>query len=76
MATPATWHVTSQVIQTELSDAGTGFIPVWQVSYVVDSGPAKGTTGRVNVPASVYSADTVKEAITEAVYHLDAVAGL
>lgn len=70
------WHVTSQSLQTELSETGVGFTPVWQVKYVVDNGPAKGTRGQVNIPASDFNADTVKSAIDAAVYHLDAVAGL
>lgn len=70
------WHVTSQTLSTELSDSGTGFTPVWQVKYLVDSGKAKGTRGQVNVPAEQYNKDTVKAAIDAAVYHLDQVAGL
>lgn len=70
------WHVTSQSLQTELSETGVGFTPVWQVKYVVDSGPAKGTRGQVNVPAEQFNADTVKAAIDAAVYHIDKVAGL
>lgn len=70
------WHVTSQSLQTELSETGVGFTPVWQVKYVVDSGPATGTRGHVNVPAEQFNKDTVKAAIDAAVTHLDAVASL
>lgn len=71
-----TWHVTAQSLQTELSESGTGFTTVWKVQYKVDSGPAEGTTGYVNIPASQYNKDTVTKAIAAAVYHLHQVAGL
>lgn len=70
------WRVKSQVLQTELSDTGTGFTPVWVVTYEITTGPATGTQGKVNIPAGQYSADTVKAAIDAAVYHIDKVAGL
>jgi hypothetical protein len=70
------WHVTGQNLTTEISDQGAGFVSVWAVKYAVDSGPAKGTTGTVNVPAAQFNADTVKQAIDAAVYHLDQVAKL
>lgn len=71
-----TWTVTSQRLDTELSDSGTGFVPVWRVSYSVNSGAAAGTTGYVNIPASQYNADTVKAAIDAQVTHLHNVASL
>ena len=70
------WHVTSQVQDTQISDTGTGFEPVWSVGYSVDSGPAKGTTGKVTIPVRLFNKDSVKSAIDEAVAHLDAVAKL
>jgi hypothetical protein len=70
------WHVVQQTLTTELSNSGTGFMPVWNVTYMVDSGPATGTQGKVNVPAAQFNADTVKAAIEAAVYHLDQVASL
>lgn len=72
----ATWTVTAQRLDTELSDSGTGFVPVWRVSYKVTSGPAIGTTGYVNIPADQYNADTVKATIDAAVTHLHNVASL
>lgn len=70
------WRVISQSLQNDLSDSGVGFVPVWQVTYEVTSGPATGTRGKVNVPAAQFNADTVKSAVDAAVYHLDQVAGL
>lgn len=71
-----TWTVTSQRLDTDFSDSGLGFVPVWRVNYSVNSGPASGTTGYVNIPASQYNADTVKQAIEAQVTHLHKVASL
>lgn len=70
------WHVTSQVLTTQLSDTGTGFDSVWEVGYMVDTGPASGTKGKVVIPASQFNAGNVKAAVDAAVYHLDQVAKL
>lgn len=70
------YHVVSQNLETDLSDTGTGFMPVWVVTYQVDAGNAKGTRGKVRIPAQQFNADTVKAAIDAAVYHLDAVANI
>lgn len=70
------WHVVAQTLETDLSEAGTGFTPVWVVTYLVDSGPAQNTRGRVRVPVAQFNKETVKAAIDAAVYHLDQVAGL
>lgn len=70
------WVIKNQVQETQLSDTGPGFDTVWKVTYQVTSGPAEGTVGVVNVPVAKYNAQTVKNAIDAAVYHLDQVAGL
>lgn len=70
------WRIVSQTLQTELSDTGVGFIPVWQVKFEVTQGPAKGTRGQVNIPQSQFNSDAVQEAVDSQVYHLDRVAGL
>jgi len=70
------WHVKSQVQDTVLSDTGSGFTHVWEVTYVVDGGPATGTVGKVRIPVEQFSADIVKSTIDAAVYHLDQVASL
>lgn len=70
------WTVTSQQLDTQLSDSGTGFQTVWKVNYQVTSGPASNTRGTVVIPTEQYNAETVKAAIDAAVYHLDKVAGL
>ncbi len=78
MTTPnlPTWTITGQRLDTELSDVGAGFTPVWRVAYKVTSGAARGTTGFINVPADEHNADTVAKAINAAVHHLDKVASL
>lgn len=70
------WTITSQQLNTQLSDTGTGFESVWEVGYQITTGPASGTKGKVVVPASQYNAANVKAAIDAAVYHLDQVAKL
>ncbi len=72
------WRIVpqGQRLSTELSPAGAGFHDVWEVTYEVTDGPAKGTVGMVKVPSETYSAEAVKEAVDAAVEHLHNVAGL
>jgi hypothetical protein len=72
------WHVVEggQRLTTQISAAGNGFVDVWEVSYEIDSGPAKGTTGIVRVPASQYNAETVKATINAQVQHQHNIASL
>jgi hypothetical protein len=72
------WHVVpqGQRLTTVLTNAGTGFTDVWEVTYMIDSGPAKGTTGQVRVPAAQYNAETVKATIDAQVQHMHNVASL
>lgn len=70
------WHVVSQRQDTIISETGPGFETVWEVTYQVDSGPASGTRGVVRVPVARYNAETVRDAINAAVFHVDAVGNL
>lgn len=72
------WHIVpnGQRLTTQISPAGTGFQDVWEVTYMIDSGPAAGTEGVVRVPASQYNAETVKAAISELVTHQHNIASL
>lgn len=70
------WQIISQTEDTEISDTGPGFTTVRKVTYKVTSGPARGTTGSVTIPLDEYNAQTVKNAIDGAVYHIDQVANL
>ena len=70
------WTVVSQRQETEISDSGPGFQTVWIVKYRITSGPATGTVGEVHIPVDQYNADTVRNAIDAATYHVDAVGNL
>lgn len=72
------WHIVPQGQRqsVQLNPAGTGFHNVWEITYQIDSGPAQGTTGMVQVPTEFYTADYVKQAIDAAVEQIDKVAGL
>lgn len=70
------WHVTGQRLTTQLTNAGSGFQDVWEVTYQIDSGPATGHVGQVNIPAAQYTADVVKVAIANQAANLHAVANL
>lgn len=72
------WHVVpgGQRLTVQISPAGNGFTDVWEVSYMIDEGPAAGTEGIVRVPASQFNAETVKAAINAIVAHQHSVASL
>lgn len=70
------WHVTGQRQNTQLNPAGNGFQDVWEVSYMVDSGPATGTTGKVTVPQPQYTPENVAGMIDAQVEAHDRVASL
>ena len=72
------WHVlpNGQRLTTVLSPTGPGFQDVWEVTYQVDDGPAVGTQGQVNVPASQHNAAVVRAAIEAQLQNVHAVAGL
>jgi hypothetical protein len=70
------WHVVSD---EETSVPGSGarpFIDVRQITYHVDSGPAMGTEGHVNVPIEQYNGQVVKAAIDAMITAHDEVSGL
>ena len=72
------WHVIpgGQRLTTQINQTGTGFSDVWEVTYMIDSGPAAGTQGQVNIPASQYNAETVKATINALVSHQHNIASL
>jgi hypothetical protein len=72
------WHVVQggQRLTTQISQAGNGFTDVWEVTYVIDSGPAIGTEGTVRIPAAQYNAATVEATINALVSHQHNVAAL
>ena len=73
---PAMWHVKNQKQDTVLDDQGPGFMTVWEITYVIDDGPAQGVQGVVRIPVSRFNADTVRATIDAAVFHVVQVAGL
>jgi hypothetical protein len=73
-----TWHIVpnGQRLTTQISPSGNGFQSIWEVTYMIDTGPAAGTEGVVNVPASQYNAQVVKAAINAQVTHQHNIASL
>ncbi len=73
-----TWHVVDggQRLTTVLTTAGNGFQDVWEITYMIDSGPAQGTTGVVRIPASQFNAEVVKAAVNAQALHMHNIAGL
>lgn len=70
------YEILSQSQSTEINPAGTGFMDVWQISYRVTSGPAKGTVATATVSESEHNAAGVQKAIEDKIAVLDAVAQL
>lgn len=72
------WHVVEggQRLTQQISPTGNGFVDIWEVSYMIDSGPAAGNEGTVRIPASQFNAETVKATINAIVTHQHAVASL
>jgi len=72
------WHIVDggQRLTVTLTNSGTGFIDVWEVTYMVDSGPATGTTGMVRIPVSQLNAEVVKAAVNAQVLHMHDIASL
>jgi hypothetical protein len=75
---PATWHVLGDQItqSTVLKPGGAGLLDVFLVPYRIDTGPAVGHTGQVQIPADQYTADNVRAAVQLAVDATHGVAGL
>lgn len=73
-----TWHILpqGQRLSTELSPAGTGFTDVWEITGVVDKGPAQGTNFTLRIPTDFYTAEYVKEQADAMAADLNNVAGL
>lgn len=68
---PENYSIVGQRQTTRLSAAGR-FEPVMEVSFQAKGG----TTGSVQIPLSVYSADQVHSRIAEYVAHIEAVESL
>lgn len=70
------WHIDGQVLDSQITKTGSGFMDVWVVTYTIDSGPAAGTEGTVKVNALQYNAEVVKAAIEAQIKHVHNVASL
>lgn len=71
-----TYSILSQSPGTEPNPAGTGFMDVWNITYKVTSGPAKGTTATLQVPEEDHNAAYVDQAIQDKIQTLGDIAGL
>lgn len=72
----ASYTILSQSQSSELSANGTGFQDVWNISYKVTDGPAKGTVGTVQVPEADHNASAVGAAIEAKISDLSDIASL
>jgi hypothetical protein len=72
------WHVVPNAAHpdTVLTDGPPGIETIWRVPYVIDSGPAKGARHIADVPAAMFHADGVKEAVMQHAANVHAVAQL
>lgn len=71
-----TYKFLSQTQDTEINPAGTGFRQVWHSVFEITSGPAKGTTFTITLPASDHTADNVKKEADLHTAQLSAVAAI
>jgi hypothetical protein len=74
----ATWHVLGdQIVQTTTLKAGGGGLQdVYEVPYIIDTGPAAGHSGKVTIAATAFNQATISEAINQQVGAVHAVAAL
>jgi hypothetical protein len=70
------YAIQGQVQRMNLNPSGSGFENVWEVTYKVTSGPARGAVATVTIPAADHNAEYVDGAIREQISNLHDVAGL
>lgn len=70
------YKILSQSQTVQINPAGTGFEDVWDITYQVTSGPAKGTVATATVSADDHNADSVQAAIESKISDLEGVANL
>lgn len=70
------YQIVSQKQNVEINPAGSGFIDVWEITYKVTDGPAKGTVATVTVPSEDHNADAVSSAIEDKIKDLSDIAAL
>lgn len=72
------WHVLGDQIREEssLAPSGQGIETLWQVPYMIDSGPAKGSQHVVRLDPRQFTPADVEQAIREHLSNVHGVAGL
>lgn len=70
------YTIVSQSQSVQINPAGTGFEDVWEVTYKITEGPARGTVATATVPEEDHNAATVQAAIESKISDLEAVANL
>jgi hypothetical protein len=70
------YTILSQSQSVQINPAGTGFEDVWEVTYKVTAGPARGTTATVTVPSEDHNAAAVQAAIEAKISDIEGVANL
>lgn len=76
--TAVTWHVLGDQItqSTTLKPGGGGIVDVYEIPYMIDSGPAAGHTGIVTINATAFNTANVAAAVNAQVAAVHTVAGL
>ncbi len=70
------YTVTAQTQSTEINPAGNGFHNVWNITYKVTDGPARGSHGTVTVTEDEHNTAHVKAAIESKIKALSDIASL
>lgn len=65
-----TYKILTQRQNTVINPQGNNFMNVWEVTYQVTSGPARGVTGTVEIPESDHNAKYVGDAIETQITNL------
>lgn len=77
MNSPA-WHVLNDEITqtTELKKSGAGLAEIYEIPFVIDSGPAAGHTGSIKVPVGNATPEVIAALINAATSAVHGFAGL
>lgn len=72
------WHIipNGQRQVTTLAPTGAGFVDVIEITYMIDEGPAAGSTFTTRIPAAMYTPDNVAKTINGEVHTHNEIAGL
>jgi hypothetical protein len=76
--TDVKYHVLGdQIVQTTtLKQGGGGLTDVYEVPYMIDSGPAAGHVGQVTIPTTQFNEPIVREAIEQQIGAVHTVASI